>query len=283
MSASASASSSPGSGAGAGTGTEPPAPQPEPPPGRELSPLRTTIADACRVLAARGLADGILGHISLRVDERRLLIRCRGPEERGLAYTTPADIRLVDLDGRPGAPHELAGGYRPPNELPLHTEVLRTRGDIAAVCHAHPPEVVAADLAGIAIRPVVGAFDIPGARLAAGGVPVHPRGVLIRDRRLAAEMVASMGDRPVVLLRGHGLTSAAGNVEESVLQALSVDRIAQISLRVVSAGGELRDLAERDMAELPDLGGAFNTATAWRHELARLTEPSPPLRRVQGA
>jgi hypothetical protein len=24
------------------------------------------------------------------------------------------------------------------------------------------------------------------------------------------------------------------------------------------------------MAELPDLGGAFNHATAWRHELARL-------------
>jgi 3,4-dihydroxyphthalate decarboxylase len=269
--------------AGAGDVPEPPGRRPEPPPSRELSPLRATIADACRVLAARGLADGILGHISLRVDECRLLIRCRGPEERGLAYTTPADIRLVDLDGRPGAPRELAGGYGPPNELPLHTEVLRTRSDVASVCHAHPPEVVAADLAGIEIRPVVGAFDIPGARLAAGGVPVHPRGVLIRDRRLAAEMVASMGDRPVVLLRGHGLTSAAASVEASVLQALSVDRIARISLRVVGAGGELHDLAERDMAELPDLGGAFNTATAWRHELARLAESSIPQGRVHGS
>jgi 3,4-dihydroxyphthalate decarboxylase len=235
------------------------------------------------VLAARGLADGILGHISLRVDERRLLVRCRGPEERGLAYTTAADIRLVDLDGEAGTPHELDGGYAPPNELPLHTEVLRTRPDVSAVTHAHPPDVVAADLAGIAVRPVVGAFDIPGARLAAGGVPVHPRGVLIRDRRLAAEMTAAMGDRPVVLLRGHGLTSAAASVEQSVLQALSVDRIAELSLRVVGAGGELRDLPERDMAELPDLGGSFNTATAWRHELARLREPTVPLRPVQGS
>nr|WP_240969072.1 class II aldolase/adducin family protein [Streptomyces sp. HNM0575] len=247
-------------------------PSTAPPPSRELSPLRSTVAGACRVLAARGLADGILGHIALRVDERRLLLRCRGPEERGLAYTTAADIRLVDLDGRPGTPQELAGGYRPPNELPLHTEVLRTRPDAVAVCHAHPPEVVAADLAGIAIRPVVGAFDIPGARLAAGGVPVYPRGVLIRDRSLAAEMVSAMGDRPVVLLRAHGLTSAAASVEEAVLQAVSVDRIARLSLRVVGAGGVLRDLPERDMAELPDLGGAFNTATAWRHELARLAE-----------
>ncbi|MFI6698634.1 class II aldolase/adducin family protein [Streptomyces sp. NPDC050509] len=237
----------------------------------ELDPLRSTIAQACQVLAERGLADGILGHISLRIDERRLLVRCRGPQERGLAFTTADDIRLVDLDGQAGGAGELDGGYAPPNELPLHTEVLRTRPDIAAVVHAHPPDVVAADLAGITIRPIVGAFDIPGTRLAADGVPVHPRGVLVRDRRLAAEMVASMAGHPVVLLRAHGLTSAAASVEEAVLQAVSVDRIATLSLRVVSAGGELADLPEADMAELPDLGGSFNTATAWRHELARLS------------
>ncbi|MHA6622193.1 class II aldolase/adducin family protein [Pseudonocardia sp. DLS-67] len=236
----------------------------------ELGPLRALIAQACRVLAARGLSDGILGHVSLRVDESRLLIRCRGPAERGLAFTTDADVRLVDLDGNAGAAGELDGGYAPPNELPLHTEVLRRRADVDAVVHAHPPDVVAADLAGIAIRPIVGAFDIPGTRLAAGGVPVHPRGVLIRDRRLAAEMVESMGDRPVVVLRAHGLTSAAAGVEQAVLQALGVDRLARLSLRVVSAGGTLADLPEADMAELPDLGTGFNTATAWRHELANL-------------
>ncbi|MEV6639468.1 class II aldolase/adducin family protein [Amycolatopsis sp. NPDC051371] len=236
----------------------------------ELDELRTLVAGACRVLAARGLADGILGHVSLRVDATRLLIRCRGPRERGLGYTTDEDIRLVDLDGAPGAPGALDGGYRPPNELPLHTEVLRTRGDVRAVVHAHPPEVVAADLAGVAIRPVVGAFDIPGTRLAAGGVPVYRRGVLVSNRALAAEMVGAMGDRPVVLLRGHGLTSAAATVEQSVLQAISVDQIARLSLRIVSAGGTLDDLPAEDMAELPDLGAGFTTETAWRHELARI-------------
>lgn len=238
----------------------------------ELDPLRTSIAQACRVLAARGLSDGILGHVSLRVDEGRLLVRCRGPAERGLASTTAADVRLVDLDGNAGAPGELDGGYAPPNELPLHTEVLRRRPDVDAVVHAHPPDVVAADLAGIAIRPIVGAFDIPGTRLAAGGVPVHPRGVLIRDRRLAAEMVESMGQRPVVVLRAHGLTSAAAGVEQAVLQAIAVDGLARLSLRVVSAGGTLADLPEADMAELPDLGAGFNTDTAWRHELANLRQ-----------
>jgi ribulose-5-phosphate 4-epimerase/fuculose-1-phosphate aldolase len=243
----------------------------------ELKEQRELIAEACRVIAGRGLADGILGHISLRIDEDRLLVRCRGPHERGLGYTVPRDIRLVDLDGNEGAPGEL-DGYSPPNELPLHTEVLRRRPDVDAVLHAHPPEVVAADLAGIRIRPIVGAFDIPGTRLAAGGVPVHPRGVLVRTRALAEEMVESMAGRPVVVLRGHGLTSAAATVEQTVLQAVSVDGLARLSLKVLAAGGTLADLPDEDMAELPDLGANFNTGTAWRHELARLrgvvnTEP----------
>lgn len=233
---------------------------------------REAIAVACRILANRGLADGILGHISLKITDKTLLVRCRGPQERGLAYTHAGDIRLVDLDGNPAADGELEGGYMVPNELPLHTELFRCRPDIRAVVHAHPPRVVAADLAGLAVRPIVGAYDIPGTRLAANGVPVYPRGVLIRNRRLAAEMADAMGTKPVVVLRGHGLTSAAATVEQAVLQAISVDALAGMALKVTSAGGELVNLPDADMAELPDLGGAFNTGTAWRHEIARLSE-----------
>lgn len=235
----------------------------------DIDGLRHEIAQACRVLAARGLAEGYLGHVSTRVDDDLLLVRCRGPQERGLAWTTAEDVRLVTLDGEPGGEGELSG-WSPPNELPLHTEVLRSRPEVTSVVHAHPAAVVAADLAGLGIRPIVGAFDMPGTKLAAGGVPVYPRGVLVRNRALAGEMVAAMGDRPVVLLRGHGLTSAGSSVAEAVLRALAVDQIARLSLTIASAGGELTDLPEEDMAELPDLGGGFTLGVAWRHELARL-------------
>lgn len=241
------------------------------PPPYDLAPARQQVAQACRVLAARGLSEGYLGHVSQRVDQDRLLVRCRGPGERGLAWTVSGDVRLVTLDGEPGGPGEL-GDWRPPHELPLHTEVLRRRPEVGAVVHAHPPAVVAADLAGLGIRPILGAFDIPGCRIAAGGVPVYPRGVLVRDRRLAAEMVAAMAGRPVVVLRGHGLTSAAGSVAQAVLGAVAVDRIARLSLAVASAGGSVRELPEADLAELPDLGKGLDVETAWRHELARLEE-----------
>jgi 3,4-dihydroxyphthalate decarboxylase len=230
---------------------------------------RRLIADGCRVAAARGLSDGFLGHISLRVDDEHLLVRCRGPQERGLAWSTAADVHLIDCQGRPGAPGELEG-WSPPNELPLHVEVLRAQPDVAAVVHVHPPAVVAADLAGLAIRPIVGAFDMPGAKLAAGGIPVYPRGVLVRNRELAVEMVTAMGDRPVVLLRGHGLTSSGRSVQEAVLRAISVDTLARLSLQIRSAGGQLADLPAADLAALPDLGPGFNEGLAWRHEVSRL-------------
>ncbi|MEU5398075.1 class II aldolase/adducin family protein [Streptomyces sp. NPDC005963] len=244
---------------------------------RRLYPdLRQLMSDACRVLAARGLADGILGHVSLRIGSDALLVRCRGPQERGLRHTTADDIHLVDLEGAPAAAGELDGGWTPPNELPLHTEVLRRRPDVNAVVHTHPPAVVAADLAGLAIRPIIGAFDIPGNRLARHGVPVYPRGVLIHDRRLATEMNDALGDKPAVVLRAHGLTTTGETVQEAVLRAISVDTIARLSLDIAKAGGTLTDLPDDDLADLPDLGSSFNHTTAWNHELTRCaSDPAP--------
>ncbi|AAS05054.1 class II aldolase/adducin family protein [Mycobacterium avium subsp. paratuberculosis] len=234
-----------------------------------LDEQRALVAQGCRMAAARGLVDGILGHVSLRIDDERLLVRCRSDTDDGVAFTRPGDIRLVRFDGTAGAPGEL-DGYRVPNELPIHVETMLADPRHTAVAHLHPPAVVAADLAGITLRPIYGAHDIPGARLARGGVPVYERAVLIRDSRLAGDMVAAMRGRPVVVCRGHGITSAAATVPQAVLQAISVDALARMSLRVRAAGGTLRDIADVDWDDLPDLGPAFTAEAAWRHEVARI-------------
>ena len=234
-----------------------------------LEQQRALVAQGCRVAAARGLVDGILGHLSLRVDDERLLIRCRSETDTGVAFTRPDDIRLIAFDGTAGAPGEL-DGYRVPNELPIHVETMLADSRHRAVAHLHPPAVVAADLAGIALRPIYGAYDIAGAWLAREGVPVYERAVLIRNSALGKEMVAAMRGRPVVICRGHGITSAAATVPQAVLQAISLDALARMSLRVRAAGGTLRAIDEADWAELPDLGPSFTADAAWRHEVARL-------------
>lgn len=239
-----------------------------------LESLRIGLAQACRVLAARGVSDGILGHVSLRVDDSRLLVRCRGRSERGLAWTEPSDIRLVTHDGKAGASGEL-DGWSVPAELALHTEILRARPDLNAVVHAHPPAAVAADLAGLSLLPIVGAFDIPGSVLVAGGVPVYRRSVLVRDVPLGREVADVLGQRHAAVLRGHGIVTGAGSAAEAVLRAIALDRIARLSLAIAQAGATPASIPEADQAQLPDLGATFNLSTAWRHELARLTARDP--------
>jgi len=239
----------------------------------QLDQQRALVAQGCRVAAARGLVDGVLGHLSLRVDDDHLLIRCRSDTDTGVAFTRPSDIRLIGFDGTAGADGEL-DKYRVPNELPIHVETMLADPAFRAVAHLHPPAVVAADLAGIEIRPIYGAYDIPGARLARRGVPVYERAVLIRNSVLGKEMVAAMRGGPVVICRGHGITSAATTVPQAVLQAISLNELARMSLRVRAAGGTLRDIDDSDWDDLPDLGPAFTADTAWRHELARLDQPS---------
>jgi ribulose-5-phosphate 4-epimerase/fuculose-1-phosphate aldolase len=234
-----------------------------------LDEQRELVAQGCRVAASRGLVDGILGHLSLRVDDGRLLVRCRSDSDTGVAFTRAGDIRLIRFDGSAGADGEL-DGYRVPSELPVHVETMLADSRHRAVAHLHPPAVVAADLAGIQIRPIYGAHDIPGAWLARGGVPVYERAVLIRNSALGKEMVAAMRGRGVVICRGHGITSAATTVQQAVLQAISLDALARMSLRVGAAGGTLRDIDDADWEHLPDLGPGFTADAAWRHEVARM-------------
>lgn len=232
----------------------------------DVAELRRSIARACRILALQGLAEDVLGHVSVRVSADELLVRCRGPQERGLLFTTPADVHLVPIDG----PAELPGGYVVPSELPIHAEVLRRRHDVQAVAHAHAPSVIMADLAGLTLRPVIGAYNIPAMRLALDGIPVYPRAVLIRRPELAVEMLAAMGGAPVCVLRGHGVTTTGATIAQAVLRALNLESLARITLGVVRAGGQPPALPAEDIAELPDLGATLNEDHRWRYHLARL-------------
>lgn len=236
-----------------------------------LDALRRDVALGCRVMAHRGLVENILGHISVRIDDGRALVRCRGPRESGLQFTTPDDVRVVDLASGEIA-DDPAGEYAVPSELPIHTSVLAAHPDVDCVVHAHPPDVVVASLAGFALEPIFGAYDIPATRLASKGIPVYPRSVLIRTGELAAEMVESLGNAPALVLKGHGVVTTGADVVDAVLRALQVDTLARIHLRVRAAGVIPEAVPDADLGELPDLGSAFNRETLWRHHLAALEQ-----------
>lgn len=231
--------------------------------------LRRTVALACRIIANAGLAEDVLGHVSVRTGPDTMLVRCRGAREQGLLLTLDEDVRLVDLDGR----GEDLENWSIPAELPIHAEILRARPEVDAVVHCHPPSVLAAGLASVELRPVFGAYNIPAARMALDGVPTYPRTVLVRSPRLGRELVEAMGSAPVCVLTGHGIATVGSGehaVEQAVVRALNLDVLARVNVEQARIGGRPADLTPEDIAELPDLGSAFNDLNVWRHHRARL-------------
>lgn len=228
-----------------------------------MDELRRDLALACRMLGSTGLTTPLLGHVSLRVDEDHALIRCRGPRERGLLFTTVADIRLVELT----ASGPVGDGYTLPNEFPIHAEVLRARPDAAAVLHAHPRSALLAGLADVPIRPVFGAYDIPAYRLAVTGVPIHPHAGLVRTAEAGRELAATLGTAPGCLLRGHGVVTAGADVPTVLALALALDELLSVSVDLARLGAAPPDIPTTD---LPDLGPSFNVSALWRHQVGLL-------------
>ena len=233
---------------------------------------RALAATSCRILADHGLAPGILGHVSLRVADDAMLVRGRSLSERGLARTEPGDIRLVSLDGRHLQPGD---DWTTPAELPIHTTILRSRPGYNAVVHAHPPAAVICGLAGLALRPVFGAYNIPALRLALAGVPIYPRSVLIRRDSLAEEMLAALGDHRVCLLHGHGIVAVGETLQQATVAAVNLNELCSITLDLARLGAHAPAVPAADLAELPDLGDRFNDELTWRSLEADLVQNTP--------
>lgn len=231
-----------------------------------LTELRQKIAVAMRILAMHGCVRHILGHVSARIPgTNEMFLRCRGGNERGLLYTETEQIRRLDFDGQGMAP---GGDYMVPLELPIHGEIYKARPEANAVVHAHPYACVLCSVLGLELRPIFGAFDPPVLAIAARGVPVYPRSILITSPELAADFIAAMGERDCCLLKGHGITSVGPSVEAATLLALRLESLARANLDIALTGRVAPAISEQDMETFRDviregLGTAIPKSTQW--------------------
>src|ERR1700686_3861808 len=157
------------------------------------------------------------GHVSVRHDKRPnrfLLARSMAP-----ALVTAADILEFDLDGNPLA----ANGRAVYLERFIHGEIFRARPDVGAIVHSHshaviPFGVVTSD----ALRAIFHMSGFIGTETPVFEIRSHAgegSDLLIRNRALGAALAGRLGARPVVLMRGHGVTVAAPDLREAVFRA----------------------------------------------------------------
>ena len=95
--------------------------------------LRKQMAATCRRMDELQFAAGSAGNVSVRAGRNAILIT---PAGKALGGLNSRDFVRVSFDGsrRPRG--------RPSTELSVHVLVYRSRADVGAVIHAHPPALV---------------------------------------------------------------------------------------------------------------------------------------------
>jgi len=186
------------------------------------------LALGCRILAAQGLGDLNLGHLSLRdPDGRGFWMKRAGP---GLDEVRVADLVQVGFDGA------LLRGDGPLHiEWPIHAMVLEARADLRAVGHTHGKwTAIVSASRGVDIRPLTHA----GAMFPGGFPRFEATGNLISTPDLGRSLATALAGAPAVLMRNHGATFGAASIERAVVTGVQLERAAEAEMRLRAAGAE---------------------------------------------
>jgi ribulose-5-phosphate 4-epimerase/fuculose-1-phosphate aldolase len=188
---------------------------------------RDRLVQACRILAMEGQGDHIWGHVTARVPGRPDLLFMK-PATIGLEEIAPDDVITVNLDG------DKVDGRMPRHiEVFIHTEVMRARPDVMAVVHTHPPHAVAFGALGRPLQPV----GHDGA-IFCDGLPVFSEtSDLITNAGQGKSVARTLGRHGGMLLRNHGIVTAAATIEEAVMKALFLEKACKTQLLCESCGG----------------------------------------------
>jgi len=214
------------------------------PPSTDGAALTEDIVIGSRVLADFGVLDGF-GHVSARDPQNPshfLMSRSLAP-----ALVTADDIMAFDLDGNAIDPR----GRSVFLERFIHSEIYKARPDVMAVVHTHSPGVIPFSVSQMPLRPMY-----HNAAFLAAGTPVWDirkdfgeTDMLVRDPARGHALAEALGDKAVVLMRGHGDVTVGPSVKMAVFRAYYTDVNARLQSQAVALGGEVNYLTPGEGAK----------------------------------
>ena len=150
----------------------------------------------CHRWAALGLGGDTAGNLSCRTAEGFLINRTAGD----LGAITPGEfveVLAADIGGRVVT---VAGRFEPSSESLLHAGIYAARHEVNAICHGHCAPLLAA-----------------AERL---GLPATAREQPYGTPELVSEVLAVLGQNPLVIMRGHGFVTLGRTMDEAAQFAL---------------------------------------------------------------
>lgn len=186
-----------------------------------LDALKDKVIMVAKILQNQGVIDGY-GHITARLPGNKILSTPHMPPGK----VAVRDLIILDADG-----NKVEGHGEPNGETAMHTSIYKARADVQCILHYHADELVALAATGQEIK-VISNAGVAFHR----GTPIYDSPVLIRNPELGDKVAATLGDKRAVLLRGHGGTVAADNLDQLVRMGLDLVRSAKIQIMTASMG-----------------------------------------------
>ena len=198
-------------------------------------------------LARLGFTPGTSGNLSVRLDERRLLVTPTGVSKYLLCAS---DMVIVDLQGR-----LLAGSRSVTSEIGMHLAVYQCRKDVGAVIHSHPPIATAFACSGKALDELL----CQEAVMTLGIVPLA-RYATTGTNEVAASLLPWLADHDSILMANHGAVSYGKNLVEAFQRMETVEHLAHVSL-VAHQLGTAQPLRAEQVERLQQARGKYERNT----------------------
>jgi ribulose-5-phosphate 4-epimerase/fuculose-1-phosphate aldolase len=237
----------------------------------DMQQLRRDVAQANRILERMGLSNAF-GHASARIAGTDTFLL---PTRRSPGLARAENLLVIDTEGR-----LLEGDGEPNSEFWIHARLYAARADVGGIVHAHPPACVCLTQIGEPHRVVHNQGGI-----FAAGVPEYSRVGLIRSRELGDLLAATIARGNAAMMRGHGITTAFGDVRSATVAACYLEESVEMQLRMLAAAGgdasRLRAYSREEAAGLADQITGSVARRAWEY-YAQAAEALPLGARVRG-
>ena len=209
---------------------------------------RREMAHFGQMLHQRGYVAATDGNLSVRLDEKRILVT---PTSMSKGMLRAADMVVVDLEGR-----LLAGSRNVSSEIAMHLLIYSLRPDVQGIVHAHPPTATGFAAAGLALNEplvcevVIGLGSIPLAKYGTPGTP-----------ELSDALEPLVPNYDAILMANHGVVAYADTLHRAYMKMETVEHFAQIAL-VTHLLGRQQPLGEAEVEKLKLVRTKYQSATS---------------------
>lgn len=197
----------------------------------EVQRIRVDLAAAYRLIHRLGLDDSIYTHISARLP---------GPEHRflinpyGLRFEEVKAGNLVTVDLEGCVVDDPCGLGINPAGFTIHSAVHAARDDALCVLHTHTVAGVAVSCQEEGLLPLN-----QWSMQFAGRLAYHDYEGIALNLDERQRLVADLGDKPVMVLRNHGMLTCGRSVAEAFKLMHNLERSCRAQLAVQAAGAPL--------------------------------------------